>query len=280
MNLIKTLESFFRIIYPKKLKNRTYYQKCIKNGIGIEIGGPSPIFKSNGILPLYSYAKRIDGCNFSNNTIWEGALREGISYEVAAQPGRQYIADGTALNMIQDQSYDFVLSCHNLEHIANPLKALYEWKRIMKKDAFLVLILPHKDRTFDHKRPVTDLNHIINDYRNNIGEDDDTHFDEIISLHDFSIDNSLTDEISFKERLLNNISNRCAHHHVFNARLIVSLLDYVGFRLLDLSLIFHNIVVLADLKVDNSSNSQFLSPVHPAYKDQRYPSDFYRKQYT
>lgn len=274
MPIVKTLDSFYRKIIPKKLKSRKVYQKKILGKIGLEIGGPSQIFEDKGILPLYKYAQQIDGCNFSFKTIWEGEINEGNTYNVSGLSGRQYIADGTDLHMIKDASYDFILSCHNLEHIANPLKALYEWKRLMKKNGCLVLILPHKDKTFDHNRPVTDLKHIINDYNKDVGEDDETHLDEIMKLHDFKLENDSIDKHLFKERLINNRFNRCAHHHVFNAKLTAALLDYAGFRLIDLSLLFHNIIVLADLQDAYSENDRFLSDSHPSRLDKKYPSDF------
>jgi SAM-dependent methyltransferase len=272
--MIKTFESFYRKIIPKKLKTRMIYQNRILDKSGLEIGGPSEIFQNKGVLPLYEYARKIDGCNFSDKTVWEGLIEEGDTYSVSRTPGRQYVAEGTDLDMIKDESYDFILSCHNLEHVANPLKALYEWKRLMKKDACLVLVLPHKDRTFDHNRPVTELKHIINDYNNDVGEDDETHLNEIMTLHDFDLENGVFDKQDFEERLKNNLLNRCAHHHVFNGRLTAALLDYAGFRLVDLSLIFHNIIVLADLQTELSQNDWFLSESHPFHADKKYPSDF------
>jgi hypothetical protein len=64
-----------------------------------------------------------------------------------------------------------VLSSHCLEHVANPILALREWLRVMTPDGTLVLVLPHKEGTFDHQRPTTTLGHMIDDYER---EDDMT----------------------------------------------------------------------------------------------------------
>lgn len=50
------------------------------------------------------------------------------------------------------------------------------------------MVLPFKEKTFDHKRPVTSIEHILEDYNLNIDERDNTHFDEILNLHDLSRD--------------------------------------------------------------------------------------------
>ena len=74
------------------------------------------------------------------------------------------IRDATSLDGIEDASYDVVLASHTLEHIANPLLALSEWRRVVGADGHLVLVLPHLENTFDHRRPVTTLEHIEADF--------------------------------------------------------------------------------------------------------------------
>ena len=48
--------------------------------------------------------------------------------------------------------------------MANPIKALLEWKRVLRKDGVLLMILPHRDYTFDWRRPVTVVEHMKKDY--------------------------------------------------------------------------------------------------------------------
>jgi len=52
----------------------------------------------------------------------------------------------------------------------------------------MLLILPDKRFTFDHKRAVTTFNDLIDDFVRDIDETDLTHLDEILSLHDLSMD--------------------------------------------------------------------------------------------
>jgi glycosyltransferase involved in cell wall biosynthesis len=55
---------------------------------------------------------------------------------------------------LDDNSVDFVISSHVIEHFPDPIKALKEWYRVVKPGGYLYIIAPHKERTFDkeHKR--------------------------------------------------------------------------------------------------------------------------------
>lgn len=79
-----------------------------------------------------------------------------------------------------DASFDFLLSEHTLEHIGNALRALKEWIRVLKPGGHLILFLPHKERTNDRLRSRTTLSHLIEDFENNVPDDDTTHVDEWI----------------------------------------------------------------------------------------------------
>lgn len=205
--------------------------KKFKHLNGIEIGGPSYIFKLKGALPIYLYANKVDGVNYSNDTIWEGVIKEGEFYNYQERDmGYQYIAEGTDLSAISNEKYDFVLSCHSLEHIANPIKALKEWHRILKPNGTIVLILPNKEFTFDRKRPITLFDHLLEDERNNTPEVDDTHFQEVNELHDMEQDTVLGSKEALVERTAKNDLYRAVHHHVFDFELITKMLNYVGFE--------------------------------------------------
>ena len=52
----------------------------------------------------------------------------------------------------ENNSFEFVLSEHVLEHIFQPIQALQEWIRVLKKGGKIFLFLPHSDRTFDQNR--------------------------------------------------------------------------------------------------------------------------------
>jgi ubiquinone/menaquinone biosynthesis C-methylase UbiE len=55
---------------------------------------------------------------------------------------------------------------HVMEHMVNPLKAIFEWKRILKKGGIIICVLPWKQNTFDHRRPITSFDRILQFYKN------------------------------------------------------------------------------------------------------------------
>jgi SAM-dependent methyltransferase len=231
MHLFETVVTIISFIRRPKKRRLLSIAFSLRDKIGIEIGGPSNMFKLRTALPIYTFAKGVDGVNFSNNTLWEGGISEGHNYKYYKRLiGDQFISEGTNLAMIADSKYDFVLSCHSLEHIANPLKALKEWRRIIKQDALLILILPNKHYTFDIDRPITKLSHLIADFENDTKESDNTHFEEVIALHNLAYEQS----VKSKEELINFVQSneqlRGVHHHVFDFELIAAMLTYAGFK--------------------------------------------------
>ena len=210
-----------------KFKN---WLELVKGKSGLEIGGPSGMFALNGYMPLYAVIQSLDGVNFSTNTLWEENLNEGSSYKFGDRTGFQFIGEGTDLGIIPNGSYDFVLSCNNLEHIANPIKAIFEWKRVMNEQGILLLILPRKESNFDHRRSITKIDHLIDDYKKNIAEDDLTHLDEILKLHDLTRDPHAGLFEQFMKRSQNNLDNRGLHHHVYDQSLLHNIATYAGLK--------------------------------------------------
>ena len=62
---------------------------------------------------------------------------------------------------LEDNSVDFVISSHVIEHFPDPIKALREWYRVVKPGGYLYIIAPHKERTFDKERPRSTLSELI-----------------------------------------------------------------------------------------------------------------------
>jgi len=56
-----------------------------------------------------------------------------------------------------------------LEHIANPLKAINEWLRIIKNGGYVIIIVPEKSCCFDHKRNYSKFSTLLSQYEKNVG---------------------------------------------------------------------------------------------------------------
>ncbi|HRJ46989.1 MAG TPA: methyltransferase domain-containing protein [Opitutaceae bacterium] len=217
-------------LWPARARLAPVILAATRGQTGLEIGGPSRVFMDGKILPVYAAAVRVDNVNFASQTAWEAGLREDgdFVFHPAKPPGRQFLREATALHGIADAGYDFLLSSHCLEHVANPLAALREWHRVVRPGGHLVLILPDPVHTFDHRRPVTTLAHLQEDFARGTGEDDLTHLDEILTLHDLRRDPWAGSAAAFAGRSRHNAENRCLHHHVFDGALQRAVLEACG----------------------------------------------------
>ncbi len=62
---------------------------------------------------------------------------------------------------LPDESQDFVVSAHVIEHFPDPIKALKEWYRLIRPGGYIFMIVPNKEKTFDQDRPRTTLQELI-----------------------------------------------------------------------------------------------------------------------
>ncbi len=145
-------------------------EKYIK-GAGIEIGAlhhPTPV-------PAAAKVRYIDRMDTPE-------LRRQYP-ELANLPlvNVDIIDDGQTLSQVADQSQDFVLANHFLEHTENPLLCLKNMLRVLRSGGILFLALPNKDFTFDIDREITPFDHVLRDYREGPAGSRLTHFKEWVT---------------------------------------------------------------------------------------------------
>ena len=227
-----------RRLHPRA-KCAAVVRTLVLNKRVLEMGGPSGVFDGGGLVPVYRYADEVDNVDFAARTLWSGRGGVGDVYGPEGNlKGRRFVCEGSSLSECRDESYECVISSHVLEHMANPMKALKEWGRVCRVGGTLVLVLPHRHGTFDCLRPITTLKHLLEDEWRGVDEADDTHFEEILSLHDVSRDPGLPSREVLALRLKENSAVRSAHHHVFDLRSAMDMVaasgwTVVGARRLD-----------------------------------------------
>jgi SAM-dependent methyltransferase len=74
----------------------------------------------------------------------------------------------------EDDSADFVFASHVLEHIPDPVQALEEWLRVARK--YVVLVIPHWDRTFDRDRELTPVDELLRRHQEHLEDPRDLHW--------------------------------------------------------------------------------------------------------
>ena len=74
----------------------------------------------------------------------------------------------------KDDAVDFVFASHVLEHIPDPIRALEEWLRVARK--YVVLVVPHRDRTFDSDRELTSAEELLRRHEQHFQDPRDLHW--------------------------------------------------------------------------------------------------------
>lgn len=272
MNTVYPLHRFREIsqtalikITHKRCAGYPMMKAHLEGKVGLELGGPSSIFSANHLVPVYNVAASIDNCNFAERTLW---ATNSAPRRFGPRLGKQFIMEAAAPSGIADGSYDFVAASHVLEHVANPLRALTEWKRILKPSGTMLLVLPHRPRTFDHRRPFTTFDHLKADFESNVSEEDMTHLEEIIALHDLALDPKAGSPQQFRQRCLQNASNRAMHHHVFSPEVLAQMFTFLRMKLVNLAVERPHHIILHALKSDlkETNNVAFDSGVTGAAK--------------
>ena len=130
---------------------------ALLTGRGIEIGG----FEHPAILP---HARQITRCDRLLKAEVADVFTE---IDVAALPevDVRLDLDAEGLGCFAEASLDFVVCCHVLEHLKNPLQALAEIRRVLRPGGRAALAIPDKAYTFDKDRPLTGLAHLQQIYR-------------------------------------------------------------------------------------------------------------------
>jgi SAM-dependent methyltransferase len=128
---------------------------------GVEIGGSAHNDFKVDVLNVDRYAEM--------DTVYKDAERELWGRAKAVD----IIAPGHELPL-EDDSFDFVLASHVIEHIPDPIAALKEWARVARR--YIVLVVPHRDRTFDRDRPLTPLSELIERHESGFTSAEDRHW--------------------------------------------------------------------------------------------------------
>ena len=121
------------------------------------------------------------------------------------------IDDGEQLAKILDSTQDFVIANHFLEHCQNPIGAIRNMLRVLKKGGVLYLIIPDKRYTFDIDRPETSIEHILRDYQEGPTWFKRQHLEEWIKYVD-----KLNDDAAIKQQISHLMHiDYIIHYHVW-----------------------------------------------------------------
>lgn len=129
---------------------RDYFSRYL-NGIGIEFGaGSNPFPTRPGTHVIYADKYLTDELATVHYSV-----ADLVHVDLASDVTEPFIPDGFA---------DFIVLCHVIEHLRNPILCLKNLYAKLKPGGVLLLVVPDKMKTFDKNRKLTDLAHIVDDF--------------------------------------------------------------------------------------------------------------------
>ena len=129
------------------------------------------------------------------------------------------IDDGERLGTFADQSVDFVVANHMLEHTEDPIVTLEHLVRVLRPGGVLFLTLPDARHTFDALRPRTTVEHLVRDHRDGPAVSREGHYREWALVE-------CLPEDSIPERIAQFASKGTRHHfHVWELDNFLALLS-------------------------------------------------------
>jgi SAM-dependent methyltransferase len=139
---------------PVYLDARSEFAARFLAGEGLEIG---PLHQPLA-MPPYANARYVDRMRSDELRSEYPELADWDLTEV------DIVDDGELLTTIPDGSQDFIVANHFLEHTENPVGTIETHLRKLKPGGVLFYAVPDKRYTFDFRRPVTPIEHMIADY--------------------------------------------------------------------------------------------------------------------
>lgn len=121
------------------------------------------------------------------------------------------IDDGEKLEKIPNNSVDFIIGNHMLEHCENPLGTIRNHLSKLRDKGILYYAIPDKRYSFDIDRPVTDFQHLVRDDQEGSEVSRIEHFHEWVVL----VNKVKTEGVDAYLRKLLEI-NYSIHFHVWN----------------------------------------------------------------
>ena len=73
-------------------------------------------------------------------------------------------SDGDLLQVLDKNSFDYVIGSHIIEHVPNMIKFLSDVFEVLRPGGICFLVIPDKRFTFDYKRPLTTFGELLEAY--------------------------------------------------------------------------------------------------------------------
>ena len=92
------------------------------------------------------------------------------------------VEDGENPTSIPDESLDFVIASHVIEHCEDPVGTIKSWLRVLRPGGKIFLVVPDRRRTFDRTREPTTAAHLLRDHREGPEGSREAHYREWVAV--------------------------------------------------------------------------------------------------
>jgi predicted SAM-dependent methyltransferase len=197
------------------IRNRVVLASRFLRGDGIEIGAANrPLPMPGGARVTYVDRKGLDGLYAEYGSV----LRFGI---VAPS----VVDDAQTLGCFADASLDFVVACHVVEHLEDPLAFFRSCARVLRAGGVVFCAVPERELTFDRRRALTPFGHLLADHRDGPEASRAAHFRDYVRLADIQDGaRAWTDEAGYERQVAKLMEEDASiHYHVWNRETFLDL---------------------------------------------------------
>jgi SAM-dependent methyltransferase len=150
----KLLQARRAMTFKIRMWNRRRLAGKYLFGEGIEVGALHlPLDVPDSVVVHY-----LDRITTSELRAKDPDLRDAPLVDV------ELIDNGESLGSIVDESLDFVIANHMIEHTEDPIGTISNFLRVLRPDGVVYMAVPDKRRTFDRNRPITSVEHVVRDH--------------------------------------------------------------------------------------------------------------------
>jgi SAM-dependent methyltransferase len=205
---------------PPPLNEPVLLRTAFRNyltGNGLEIGALHNPLDISGLS--------ISSIRYVDRMVEEELLKQYPELEGQPLVHVDVVDDGELLSTIPDGSVDFIIGNHFLEHTRNPIGTLESWLKKLTPHGVLFLAIPDKRFTFDECRPLSALEHIVEDYQCALAERtqrDHQHFWEWATYI-----YKIPEELSHRHADYLEEINYSIHFHTFTLQSFLGILKYM-----------------------------------------------------
>lgn len=183
--------------------NRLSIANYYLSGDGMEIGAMEcPLIPKNASRIIY-----LDRCTSEDSEIIFPELKNKLVKV-------NIVDDAEQLTLVENESFDFVIANHFLEHTENPILTLKNILRVLKSGGKIFLALPDKDYTFDYKRELTTFEHLCQDFEKGPLESRMDHYFDFVKNTEHGEGKTDSEIEKIIQELID--SNFSIHYHVWN----------------------------------------------------------------